>query len=48
MSEWPLAKRQQITSVGEGVEKGESSRTLHENVNWCNQYGKQYEDSSKY
>ena len=28
MSEWPLAKRQQITSVGEGVKKRETLCTV--------------------
>ena len=33
LSEWLLSKRQQITSVGEDLEKKESSRTVDGNVN---------------
>ena len=35
-------KRQEITSVGEDVEKREPSCTVGENVNWCSHYEKQY------
>ena len=40
-------KREQITSVGEGVEKREPSHTAGGKVNWCSHSGKQYGDSSK-
>ena len=35
------------TSVGENVEKRESSCTIGENVNWCSHYGKQYGGPTK-
>ena len=40
--EWLLSKRQEITSVGEDVEKRESSYTVGGNVNWWIHYGKQW------
>ena len=40
-------KREQITSVGEDVEKREPSHVAGGNVNWCSHSGKQYGDSSK-
>ena len=40
-------KRQEITSVGEDVEKGEDMYTVDENVNCCSHYGKQYTGYSK-
>ena len=46
LSEW-LLPRQQITSVGEDVEKREPLCTIGGNVNCCSHYGKQYGDSSK-
>ena len=42
-----IIKRQQITSVGQDVEKREPLCTVGENVNWCSHCGKQYGDSSK-
>ena len=45
--EWLLSKRQEITSVGEDVEKREHLCTVGGNVNWCKHYGKQYVGSSK-
>ena len=38
---------EEITSVGEDVEKREPSCTVDGNVNWCSHCGKQYGDSSK-
>ena len=40
-------KSLQMINAGEGVEKREPSYTVGGNVHWCNQYGKQYGDSSK-
>ena len=42
-----IIKNLQILNAGEGVEKREPSYTVGGNVHWCNQYGKQYGDSSK-
>ena len=42
-----IIKKQEITSVGEDVEKREPSYTVGENVNWCSHYGEQYGNSSK-
>ena len=47
LSEWLLSKRQEITSVGEDVEKREHLCTVLGSVNWCSQYEKQYGVSSK-
>jgi len=33
--EWLLSKREEITSVGENVEKMEPLGTVGRNVNWC-------------
>ena len=38
---------QQITNVGEGLEKRELSSTVGRNVNWYNHYGKQYGNTDK-
>ena len=46
LSEWLLSKRQQITIVGEDVDKREPSCTVGGNVNWDSYYGKQYADST--
>ena len=35
-------KSQEITNVGEDIEKREPSYTVGGNVNWCSRYGKQY------
>ena len=35
-----VSKRQEITSVGEDVEKRESSYAVGRNVNWCSHCGK--------
>jgi len=43
----PSSKSLQTINTGEGVEKREPYYTVGENVNWCNYYGKQYENSSK-
>ena len=40
MLKCPLSKRQQITNVGEDVEKREPLGTIGGNVNWCSHYGK--------
>ena len=40
-------KKQQITSVGEDVDKREPSCTVGGNGNWCSHYEKQYGGSSK-
>ena len=45
--EWLLSKRQEITSVGEDVEKREPSCAVGGNVNWCSHCGKQYGESLK-
>ena len=37
---WLLSKRQEITNVGEDVEKREPSYTVGGTVNWCSHYGK--------
>ena len=42
-----LSKRQEITSVGEDVEKRELLSTVGKNVHWSTHYGKQYGGSSK-
>lgn len=36
-----------ITSLGENVEKLESSNTASKNVNQCNHFGKEFDSSSK-
>ena len=46
LSQLLSSKRQQITDVGEDVDKNEHLYTIHGNSNWCNYYGK-YEISSK-
>ena len=43
--EWLSSKRQQITSVGEDVEKG--TLVYYWNVNWSSQYEKEYGEFSK-
>ena len=40
-------KRQEITSIGDDVEKRELLCPVDGNVNWYNHYGKQYGNSSK-
>ena len=45
-SEWLSSERQEITSVGEDVEKREPLFTVGGNVNWYSHYGKLYRDSS--
>ena len=42
-----IIKRQEITSVGKGVENRKPSYTVGGNVNSCINYGKQYGDSLK-
>ena len=42
-----IIKRQQITSVGDNVEKRVPSCTVGGSVNWCSHCGKQYRGSSK-
>ena len=42
-----LLERQEITSVGENVEKGGPMCTVGGNVSWCSYYGKQHGDASK-
>ena len=42
LSERPLPKRQQITSVGKDVKKRELLCTVGGNVNWYNHYRKEY------
>ena len=42
-----LTKIQQITSVGEDMEKREHSCTVGGNVNWYSHYGEQYGGSLK-
>ena len=44
--EWLLSEREEIASIGEDVEKRESSCTVGGSINWCSQYGKHYGDSS--
>ena len=39
LSEWPLPKRQEILSVGKGVEKRGHSYIVGGNVNWYSHYG---------
>lgn len=39
---WPPSKRQQVTSVGEGVEKRAPPSTAGGDVNCCSHRGKQY------
>ena len=43
-----LSRRQEITSVDEGVEEKERSRTVGGNVNWYSHDAKQYGDSAKH
>ena len=45
--EWLLSRRQEITSIGEDVDKQEPLYTVGGDVNWCSHSGKQYGDSSK-
>ena len=45
--QWPQLTRQEITSVGEDVEKTELSYTAGGNAKWYSHYGKQYGDFSK-
>ena len=45
-SEWPLLTSQQITNAGEDVEKKVFLSTVG-NVNWYNQYGKQFGGTSE-
>ena len=48
LSEWLLSKKkQQITSIGEDVEKRELSYTVSGDVNWCSNSGKEYRRLSK-
>ena len=47
MLDWLLSKRQEMTNVDKGVDKGEPLCTINRNVNWCSLYGKQYGGSSK-
>ena len=42
-----IIKKLQITSVGEGVEKKETSYTAAGTVHWYSHYGEQYGGSSK-
>ena len=42
-----IIRKQQKTSVGEYVEKRESSCTVGGEVNWCSHYETQYGGSSK-
>ena len=42
-----VIKRQGITTIGKGVEKGKPSCVTGRNVNWGSRYGKQYGDCSK-
>ena len=44
---WPSLGSLQITNPGDGVEKREPYYTVCGNVNWYNQYGKQYENTSE-
>ena len=46
-SEWPKLTRQETTSVGEDVEKGEPSYTFGGNASWCSHFGKQCAESTK-
>ena len=45
--EWLLSKRQEITNVGEDVEKRGTSYIVGGNVNWYSHYGEQYGHSLK-
>jgi len=47
LSEWLLAKRQQMTVAGKDVETREPSCTVGGNVNCCSHYAKEYGGSSK-
>ena len=47
LSEWQLSKRQKRASVGEDVDKKESSYTVGGNVNWYNHYEEQCGNASK-
>lgn len=42
MLAWVLSKSQNITSVGENVEKGEHLCTVSGNINWYRHDGKRY------
>lgn len=46
-SEWPSFKHLQRTNAEDGVEKGEPSYAVGGNVNWYNNYAKQYSVSLK-
>ena len=49
LSDWTKTKlsKKQITNACEDVEKWETLFNVDGNVNWCSQYGKQYDGSSK-
>ena len=40
VSKWLLSKNEEGASVGEDIEKKESSCIVEENVSWCSHYGK--------
>ena len=42
-----IIPKQQITSIGQDVEKREPLCIVGGNVNWCSHYGKQYGGSLK-
>ena len=42
-----LSKTQEVTSVGEDVDKRKPLFTIDGNVDWCCHYGKQFGDSSE-
>ena len=42
-----VSKRQEITSVGEDIEKKESLCTADGNTHWCSHCGRQYRGASK-
>ena len=42
-----MAITQQITNIGEGIEKRKPSSIVGGDVNWYSHYRKQYGDSSK-
>ena len=46
-SECPSLTSQQITNVGDDVEKREPSYIVGGNVKWYNRYGKQYGGTSE-
>ena len=43
LTRMPIIKKSTNINAGDGVEKKEPSYTVGGNINWCNQYGKQYE-----